>query len=75
MFGSTEFLWNGYCSFQGLIVAFDKSEPKIAKLKLNCDRLGVQCVKTFVFDGVKALDPDKRRNTDNSTGMYSINFY
>lgn len=57
---------------KGLIVAFDKSEPKIAKLKLNCDRLGVQCVKTFVFDGVKALDPDKRRNTDNSTVSFPV---
>lgn len=55
--------------FQGIIVALDKSEPKISKLNQNCDRLGVCCVKSFVFDGVKALDPDKQMDPDNSTGM------
>ena len=50
-------------------MAFDKSEPKISKLNQNCDRLGVCCVKSFVFDGVKALDPDKQMDPDNSTGM------
>ena len=50
-------------------MALDKSEPKISKLNQNCDRLGVCCVKSFVFDGVKALDPDKQMDPDNSTGM------
>ena len=46
-------------------MALDKSEPKISKLNQNCDRLGVCCVKSFVFDGVKALDTDKQMDPDN----------
>ncbi|XP_067049452.1 tRNA (cytosine(72)-C(5))-methyltransferase NSUN6-like isoform X2 [Acropora muricata] len=52
---------------KGIIVALDKSEPKISKLNQNCDRLGVCCVKSFVFDGVKALDTDKQMDPDNCT--------
>lgn len=48
-------------------MALDKSEPKISKLNQNCDRLGVCCVKSFVFDGVKALYPDKQMDPDNCT--------
>ena len=40
-------------------MAFDKSEPKVAKLMANCEKLGIQCVKSFVYDGVKALDAEK----------------
>lgn len=52
--------------FQGVVVAFDKSEPKIEKLKANCDRLGIHCVKSHVFDGIKAVDPDKLWDAENS---------
>lgn len=55
--------------FQGIIVALDKSEPKISKLNQNCDRLGVCCVKSLVFDGVKALDPDRQMDPDTYTSM------
>ena len=47
-------------------MALDKSEPKVAKLQTNCARLGVHSVKSFVFDGVKALDSDKQWNSENS---------
>jgi len=49
---------------KGVVVAFDKSEPKVAKLGANCTRLGIHSVKSFVFDGVKALDPEKQWNTE-----------
>ena len=52
--------------FQGVVVAFDKSEPKVEKLGANCDRLGIHCVKSYVYDGVKAVDPDKLRDAENS---------
>ena len=48
------------------MVAFDKSEPKVAKLMANCERLGIQCVKSFVYDGIKALDAEKHLNRENS---------
>ena len=32
----------------------------------NCDRLGIHCVKSYVYDGVKAVDPDKLRDAENS---------
>ncbi|KAL9971447.1 hypothetical protein ACROYT_G023969 [Oculina patagonica] len=51
---------------KGIVVAFDKSEPKVAKLKANCDKLGVQSVKSFVYDGIKALDPEKQYNRENA---------
>jgi len=47
-------------------VAFDKSEPKVAKLKANCEKLGIQCVKSFIYDGVKALDAERHCNRENS---------
>ena len=55
-----------YYHFQGVVVAFDKSEPKIEKLRANCDRLGIHCVKSYVYDGVKAVDPDKLWDAENS---------
>lgn len=47
-------------------MAFDKSEPKVAKLKANCDKLGVQCVKCFMYDGIKSLDTEKHYHRENS---------
>ena len=47
-------------------MAFDKSEPKVAKLKANCEKLGIQCVKSFIYDGVKALDAERHCNRENS---------
>ena len=47
-------------------MAFDKSEPKVAKLKANCEKLGIQCVKSFMYDGIKALDAEKHYNRENS---------
>lgn len=46
-------------------MAFDKTEPKVAKLKANCDKLGIQSVTSFVYDGTKALDPEKQFNPEN----------
>ena len=43
-------------------MAFDKSEPKVAKLTANCHRLGITCVYSFVYDSIKALDPEKQYN-------------
>ena len=57
---------NFWYYFQGVVVAFDKSEPKIEKLKANCDRLGIHCVKSCVYDGIKAVDPDKLWDAENS---------
>lgn len=51
-------------------MAFDKSEPKVAKLKTNCDKLGIQSVTSFVYDGIKALDPEKQYNREN--GKYIL---
>ena len=51
-------------------MAFDKSEPKVAKLTANCEKLGIQCVKSFVYDGVKALGAEKH-NRENSEYMYT----
>lgn len=53
-------------------MAFDKSEPKVAKLRANCEKLGIQCVKSFIFDGVKALDSEKQYNGEHSGGKCSI---
>ncbi|XP_020626279.1 putative methyltransferase NSUN6 isoform X2 [Orbicella faveolata] len=50
---------------KGAVVAFDKSEPKVAKLKANCEKLGIQCVKSFMYDGIKALDAEKHYNRGN----------
>ena len=50
-------------------MAFDKSEPKVTKLKANCEKLGIQCVKSFVYDGVKALDAEKHYCGGNSEYM------
>lgn len=47
-------------------MAFDKSEPKVGKLKANCDKLGIQSIKSFVCDGTKALDPEKQFSRKNS---------
>ena len=52
-------------------MAFDKSEPKVAKLMANCEKLGIQCVKSFVYDGVKALDAEKH-NRENSEYIYML---
>ena len=60
---TVNFFWH---YFQGVVVAFDKSEPKIEKLRANCDRLGIRCVKSYVYDGVKAVDPDKLWDAENS---------
>ena len=48
------------------VVAFDKSEPKIEKLNSNCDRLRIHCVKSYVYDAVKAVDPDKLWDAESS---------
>ncbi|XP_032234165.1 tRNA (cytosine(72)-C(5))-methyltransferase NSUN6 isoform X1 [Nematostella vectensis] len=41
---------------KGLIVAFDKSQPKIQKIIANCEMQKVSIVKTHVIDASKALD-------------------
>lgn len=51
---------------EGVVIAFDKSEPKVAKLRVNCEKLCIQCVKSFVFDGVKSLDSEKHCNRENT---------
>ena len=56
-------------------MAFDKSEPKVAKLMANCEKLSIQCVKSFVYDGVKALDAEKQYNRENSEYMLSTHKY
>lgn len=53
-------------------MAFDKTEPKVAKLKANCDKLGIQSVKSFVYDGTKALDPEKQYNKETSKYIKKI---
>jgi len=35
-------------------------------LRANCDRLGIHCVKSYVYDGIKAVDPDKLWDAENS---------
>ena len=55
-------------------MAFDKSEPKVAKLTANCEKLGIQCVKSFMYDGVKALDAQKH-NRENSEYMLCTHKY
>ena len=57
------------------MVAFDKSEPKVAKLRTNCARLGIHSVKAFVFDGIKALDPDKQWDPENSEWINNYSIY
>ena len=47
-------------------MALDKSEPKVAKLNANCEKLGIQCVKSFMCDGIKALDAEKHYDRENS---------
>ena len=59
-------------NFQGVVIAFDKSEPKIEKLRTNCDRLGIRCVKSYVYDGVKAVDPDKLWDAANSEWIKKV---
>ena len=51
-------------------MAFDKSEPKVSKLRANCDKLGIQCVNSFMYDGTKALDPEEHYNREN--GEYNM---
>lgn len=51
------------------MIAFDKSEPKVAKLRANCEKLGIQCVKSFINDGVKSLDSEKHYGGENSKCM------
>ena len=51
------------------MIAFDKSEPKVAKLRANCEKLGIQCVKSFIYDGVKSLDSEKHSGGENSKCM------
>lgn len=51
------------------MVAFDKSKPKVSKLTANCERHGIQCVKSFVYDGIKALDAEKHYNRENCEYM------
>ena len=51
------------------MIAFDKSEPKVAKLRANCEKLGIQCVKSFICDGVKSLDSKKHYGEENSKCM------
>ena len=53
-------------------MAFDKSEPKVAKLKANCDKLCIQSVMSFVYDGTKALDPEKQYNKETSKYIQKI---
>ena len=43
---------------QGNVVAFDKTSPKVAKLRENVKRFGLSCVQCFVFDATKALRDD-----------------
>lgn len=43
---------------QGSVVAFDKTSPKVAKLRENVERFGLSCVQCFVFDATKALCDD-----------------
>lgn len=51
---------------KGVVIAFDKSEPKVAKLRANCEKLGIQCVKSFIYDGVKSLDSEKHYGGENT---------
>ncbi|KAJ7393628.1 Putative methyltransferase nsun6 [Desmophyllum pertusum] len=43
---------------KGIIVAFDKSEPKCPKLRANCNNLVSSVLNSFIYDGTKALDPE-----------------
>ena len=39
----------------GVVIAFDKSENKIAAINRNCIQLGITNVTTFVMDGTKSV--------------------
>ena len=39
-------------------MAFDKTSPKVAKLRENVKRFELSCVQCFVFDATKALRDD-----------------
>lgn len=47
---------------QAIIIAMDKTPQKALKIKENCERHGVSCVKSFAFDSTKCF-------SENSDGI------
>ncbi|CAH0398353.1 unnamed protein product [Chilo suppressalis] len=47
---------------EAIIIALDKTPQKIVKIKENCSKQGVQCVKAYSFDSTKCF-------SSNSTGI------
>ena len=48
------------------MIAFDKSEPKLSKIRKNCERLEVKSVRGYVFDGTKALATETSSSAETS---------
>lgn len=40
---------------QGVLIALDKSAPKVERIQRNCQRLNVSCVRAFAFDSTHAV--------------------
>ena len=42
--------------FQGRIVALDKTEQKIEKIRQNAKHWGISCIECYAFDSTKSVD-------------------
>lgn len=40
-------------SFQAIIIAIDKTEAKVNKIKQTCETQGVKCITAYVYDSTK----------------------
>lgn len=60
---------------QGSVVAFDKTSPKVSKLRENVERFGLSCVQCFVFDATKALCDDGRTAREYPDKVVSIRIW
>ena len=43
-------------NFQGRLVALDKTEQKIEKIRQNSKYLGISCIECYAFDSTKSVD-------------------
>lgn len=56
-------------------MAFDKTSPKVSKLRENVERFGLSCVQCFVFDATKALCDDGRTAREYPDKVVSIRIW
>uniref|UniRef100_A0A8C6YSY3 NOP2/Sun RNA methyltransferase 6 n=1 Tax=Nothoprocta perdicaria TaxID=30464 RepID=A0A8C6YSY3_NOTPE len=53
---------------QGEVIAMDKIANKMKKIKQNAELLQLNCIKTFCYDGTKALSVEKMKKEGNEQG-------